>query len=191
MQWKNTKLYKAGGEKRMKIKFDRYENDKLHSKKTGKDYSIYRIHGTALSGKLKGQDWNTQIFVTAKDMVSQVKGFNKGDIVDVTMKEKNGYWNPTGFAKDDNYTESVTVGSSGSASPMPVVSSRLENLKVAISILGMKPTKKNAADYLIEAGGVADMVQDYIDEKGAFQFSDAGEGIPEAEEVAPETPDEV
>lgn len=178
----------------MKIKFDRYESGKTNPNAAGKIYNVYRVFGTALSGKLAGQEWSTQIFANQKEMAAQIKALNKGDIVNVTMKNNGKFWNPTSFEKDSSGVSSETVPShSDKGSQTPNVSSavasslKLKNLEIAVRILGAKPPKKNAADYMMDAASIADMVQDYVDGSGAFQFDNNTDAdIPEVDEESDE-----
>jgi hypothetical protein len=45
------------GETSMRIKFKSYESTKTNPNAAGKTYNIIRVKGTALSGKLEGEDW--------------------------------------------------------------------------------------------------------------------------------------
>lgn len=166
----------------MKIKFDRIEKTKTNPNQSGKTFPIIRVHGTALEGKNADQDWSTQFFLNNKELAEQVEAFNKGDVVDVTMKKNGNFWNPTAFTKSavPEYRPVAPVQSSGGCH---TTNPRLENLKTAVKILGPKPPDEEPFDYLANAAGIADMVQNYVDEKGAFQFgNDTSEGIPEVEE---------
>lgn len=175
--------------KLMKIKFDRFENTKTNPNQSGKTFPIIRVYGTALEGKMQGQDWNTQFFANARDMVSQVKSFTKGDHVNVRMEKNGQFWNPKAFELADGPAsvpvQNATQVSNGLNTACSCVdNSRLENLKVAVKVLGKRAAKQSPVEYIIEAGGVADLVQDYIDKKGAFQFDKAtSEGIPEMDDA--------
>lgn len=171
----------------MKIKWDSYEQTKTAPNASGKTFPIYRIKGIALEGKLKGEEYTTQIFANAKDMVSQVKSFAKGDTVNITVKKNGNYWNPVKFEKVDDYTPNVdkAIASSGNVS---VSNPRFENLKLATKILGDKPPKVDATEHLMKCAGLADLIQDYVDKKGMFQFDkEAMGGIPEVGDEEPDT----
>jgi hypothetical protein len=182
----DRKLYGSLGGLRMKIRFDRMESGKTNPNASGKTYPVYRIFGEALEGQMIGQEKSYQIFVTAKEMVAQVKALNKGDIVNVRLKKNGKWWNPTAFEKVEE--DPVQTGSTNG---QVQVDDRLENLKVAVKVLGPKTPKKNAAEYMLDAASVADMVQDYRDKKGPFQFDEAtSDGIPAEDTPAEDTPAE-
>ena len=171
----------SGG--RMKIKFDRIEKTKTNPNAQGRTYNIIRVHGTALEGKNADQPWQTQFFANNKELAGQVEDLVKDDIVDVTMKKNGNYWNAQEFKKSSvpeyRPVANVKSGIGGCHSTNP----RLENLKIAVKVLGPKPADEEPFDYLSNAAGIADMIQDYVEEKGAFQFGqDTSDGIPEVEE---------
>jgi hypothetical protein len=167
----------------MRIKFKSYESTKTNPNKDGKTYNIVRVKGEALSGKLEGQDWTTQVFASAKEMVGQIKGLSAGDIVDVKMVKNGNFWNPTAFTKVEGESAAPSVVSNVQQSA-PAVNSRLENLKVAVGILGPKAKKDVAADYIMAAGEIADLVQNYVDKEGVFQFDKRAEGgIPDVDDA--------
>jgi hypothetical protein len=176
------------GVTRMRIEFKEYESTKTNPNPAGKTFSMYRIKGKALTGKLAGQEWTTQIFASAKDMVSQVKALNEGDIVDVEMKSNGKFWNPQSFTKVEGANADISVpspkthtggGTNGTAPANP----RQENMKVALKAIGPMKKGESDADYMIRAGKAADMVQDYVDKKGVFQFDETvmDSGIPEVD----------
>jgi hypothetical protein len=163
----------------MKITWDSYEQAKTNPNASGKTFPIYRIKGIALEGKLKGEEYTTQIFANAKDMVSQVKSFAKGDTVNITVKKNGNYWNPVKFEKVDDYTPNVDKAIAG-VTNVNVTNPRFENLKLAIEIMGPKAPKSDATEHLMQCAGLADLIQDYVDKQGAFQFNHAtADGIPE------------
>ena len=173
----------------MRIEFKEVVSAKTNPNAQGKVYSIYRVKGKALSGKLAGEDWQTQFFASAKDMAAQVKALNSGDVVDVEMKQNGNYWNPQSFTKVEGES-AVPTTPTAQAPAAPAVSARRENLKVAVGIVGPKAKKQVAAEYIMETAEVADLVQDYVDETGVFQFDkNASEGIPEAEDKAKDPDD--
>jgi hypothetical protein len=151
---------------RMKIKFSRSENTKTNPNASGKTYPITRVFGEALEGKSIGQEWSTQFFTSNKEMSGQVAELSPGDIVNVTMRKNGKFWNPESFEKD------TTAPASGSGVPDVRVATnpRLNNINTAVKILGPKSEEREAFDYLSEAAGIADLIQDYVDESGAFQF---------------------
>jgi hypothetical protein len=178
-------LSEEKGDTRMRIKFKEAVSTKTNPNAAGKTYSILRIKGTALGGKLAGQEWSTQIFQSAREMVEQVKALKDGDIVDVKMIKNGNYWNPQSFdkVKDEDADFTVKPSHSGSGGSVPA-NPRLDNLKVAVNVMGPKKAKQTAADYLMEAKEVADLVQDYVDEKGVFQFQKDGvKDVPDVPDV--------
>ena len=59
------------------------------------------------------------------------------------------------------------------AAVQPVVSKsvlRRKNLQVAVTIMGPKKIKDNPIDYLQDAAGIADLVDNYSKEEGVFKF---------------------
>ena len=167
----------------MKITFDRVEKTKTNPNAAGKSYSIIRVHGTALEGKMADQPWTTQFFASNKELADAVDDLAKGDTVDVEMKKNGNFWNPVGFKKSGAPMPTASSGGSGAAQPVAVANPRLTNLEAAIKILGPKAPDEEPFDYLANAAGVADLIQDYVDEKGAFQFGkETSEGIPEVED---------
>ena len=168
-------------ETRMIIVFDRKEAGKTKPNANGKTFNIIRVFGTQVGGKNDGQEWNTSFFANNKELKEQVDDLVQGDHVDVTMAKNGKFWNPTGFEKTQA-PAAVSAGG-GMVAAAPVVNQRFENLKVAVDIMGAKKSDEEPFDYLNEVSGIADMIQDYIDKKGAFQFDNAtSEGVPEPDE---------
>jgi hypothetical protein len=177
------------GNMSMRIEFKEYESTKTNPNPAGKTYPIYRVTGKALSGKMEGQDWNTQVFASAHDMIAQIKGLNKGDIVDVEMKQNGKFWNAQSFIKVEGETADLTVVDRKvkmgvSSSPE---NNKAHNIRGTMKAMGPMKKGESEADYMLKAGQMADMVQDYVDGKGIFQFDKEAmsNGIPEAE-VPPE-----
>ena len=183
----------------MRIKFLRLENIMTNPNASGKTYPMIRLVGEALEGKLLGQEWSTKIFPSMKDMASVIKSAKVGDIIDITMKVNGKFMNPERM-------EIVDPGTLSSTAPLPdalTMSSaqfnnkakeRKENLAIAVNVMGAKKAKDDAVEYLIDVSGVADLIDDYAKETGAFQFNKdvAKNGIPEADSVDTpcEAPDE-
>jgi len=174
---------------RMKIKFDRYENAKTKPNAAGKTYSMYRVFGTALEGKMSGQEWSTQFFASARDLASQVKELKKGDTVNVRLEQNGQFWNPMGFQKvaDEGTSASPSQSVNANSAPTQIASSapdqtRLTNFKLALEMIGPKPKAQDVAEYLSNVATYADLVQDYVDKKGMFQFDKAtSKGVPDFE----------
>ena len=178
------------GHMRMRIEFKEYESTKTNPNPAGKTYPIYRVTGKALSGKMEGQDWNTQIFANAKDIVAQIKGLNKGDIVDVEMKQNGKFWNAQSFIKVEGEQADLTVVDrkpTVGGSSRPPENNKARNIRGSMKSIGAMKKGESDADYMLRAGQMADMVQDYVDGKGIFQFDKEAmsNGIPEAD-VPPE-----
>jgi hypothetical protein len=176
------------GRKNMKIEFDRFEKTTTNPNASGKTFPIYRVFGTALSGKSEGQEYSTTFFASARDMVQQVGALQKGDVVNITMAKNGNYWNPQKFEKvEDNVNTNATVPvqSSGACScEMSKSDKRFKNLKLAAEMLGPKPTKLNETEHMLTVASVADMIQDYMDKRGPFQFDDTKkEGVPEEDDA--------
>jgi hypothetical protein len=176
------------GNKRMRIEFKEYEKTKTNPNPSGKTYPIYRVTGKALSGKMEGQDWNTQIFANNKDMVAQITSLQKGDIVDVEMKQNGKFWNAQSFIKVEGEGADLTVvdrgvSKGGTVAEKAIEPSKARNIRGAMKAIGPMKAKESEADYMLRAGSMADMIQDYVDGKGIFQFDkDAmANGIPEAD----------
>lgn len=177
-----SNLFKGGS---MKIKFTRSEETQTKPNASGKTFNITKVFGTALDGKNPGQEWSTQFFTHNKELAGQVAACNAGDTVEVKMTKNGAYWNPSAFTVEAPATNApvqaansttVMAGNCGGHASNP----RFDNLKVAIDILGEKPADKEAFEYLSEAAGLADMIQDYIEKTGAFQFdANTSDGIPE------------
>lgn len=168
----------------MDIIFDRYENTKTKPNASGKSFNMIRVFGEAKTGKLAGQEYTTQFFANNQELKDQVENLNKGDLVEITMaKAKSGYFNPTGFIRKAGPAPKMESGTVGSAlMGVPASNQRFDNLKVAVDIMGTKATDQECFEYLQEAAGVADMIQDYLEKKGAFQFDEAtSDGIPDDE----------
>lgn len=170
----------SGG--RMKIKFDRIEKTKTNPNASGKTFPIIRVHGTALEGKNADQPWTTQFFMNNKEMAAQVEALQANDIVDVQMKKSGNYWNAVAFTKSA-VPEHRAVAATPQMTQVKPENKRLGNLKIAIDILGTKEPAEEPFEYLMTAAGLADMIQDYVDEKGNFQFgNDLNAGIPEVDD---------
>jgi hypothetical protein len=182
--WQQQNKLTKKGDTFMRIEFKEVVSAKTNPNKSGKTYSIYRVKGKALTGKLAGEDWQTQFFASAKDMAAQTKALNPGDIVDVEMKKNGNFWNPQSFTKVEGENSVPTTKADTTQAVSTVSNPRLENLKVAVGIMGPKAKKDVAAEYIMQAAEVADLVQDYVDEKGVFQFAEGtSDGIPAAKEV--------
>jgi hypothetical protein len=183
----NTNL--NGG--RMKIKFTKAEETRTNPNAQGKTFPIVRVHGTALEGNTSGQAWSTQFFANNKSLKAQVDKLNAGDTVTVKMEKNGKFWNPGSFTKDET---PIVASTSGTVSSGPIVSKedqqkldRRSNIKMAVDILGPKPTKKDDFEYVQQAGTIADLIQDYVDNKGAFQFgNDTSDDIPDEEVDVPD-----
>ena len=171
------------GEDTMKIKFDKHELTKTNPNQSGKSFPICRVYGTALSGKLEGKEYTTQFFQSAKDMLSQVKELKSGDIVEIKMTANGQYWNPTSFSKVEDDGVPTMSTSTGSGGKVVQSNPRLDNLKVAVKIIGPKAKGKSSLDYLTEVSETVKLIEDFVDEKGAFMFKDGGvePEIPEVE----------
>lgn len=178
------------GEKFMRIEFDKFEDTTTNPNKSGKTFPIIRVHGKALSGKLEGNEWTTQFFQSAKEMVSQVKSLNKGDIVDVKMVSNGNFWNPTSFTKvnQDGNTgtkaEQLTSVAKELAENTGKVAKR-DALNIAVHIVGPKKASVSALDYLTKIKDTVKLVEDFVDESGPFQFKNGGidTDIPEVNEI--------
>ena len=159
----------------MEITFDRFENTEAGA--GPKKYKMIRVYGT----KDDGTEYSTQFFASNKDLKGQVEGLTKGSRVNIKLKKNGQYWNPTGFETiEPPKTQSPQVSGGGGAC---ACNPRLDNLKVAIEILGNKAPDIDDFEYLEGAAALADLVNDYVNEAGAFQFQkDTSEGIPEEEE---------
>ena len=157
----------------MKIKFTGSEV-KTQKARNGKEFKMTYVNGTAIGGKLDGQDYTTKFFTNNKELSGQVDELNVGDIVDIEMTKNGQYYNPTKFTSEGQ----ASSGGSGGAPVGAPVNQRFENLKVAVDIMGAMVTGQEPFDYLKEAAGVADMIQDYVDKKGAFQFDNTSDDIP-------------
>lgn len=176
----------------MKIRFDRYEETMTNPNAKGKTFAIVRVHGEALDGKKAGQPWSTQVFANNKEVAGQIKGLTPGSTVNVTMTKNGNFWNATKFEMDAEVvgaaaTPNTAPAMLGGGVPTPVVApvenQRFKNLEMAVAILGDKPAKKDGFEYLTDAAGLAEMVQDYLDKKGAFQFdNNTSTGIPELDD---------
>jgi len=160
----------------LKIKFDRYEVKEQTSAKSNKPYKMCHVHGVAVGGKLDGQDYTTKFFGNNKELLGQVEGLIPGEIVDVEMKKNGQYWNPVGFKGEGIPAAGGATGGSGAVAM--VENPRLTNLKIAIDILGSIGTDQEPFDYIQDAAGVADLIQHYVDETGAFQFANTTDEIP-------------
>ena len=158
----------------MEITYDRFENTEAGA--GPKKYKMVRVYGT----KDDGTEYSTQFFASNKDLKGQVEGLTKGSRVNVKLKKNGQYWNPVGFETIESpkaQTPQVSGGGACACNP------RLDNLKVAIEILGNKAPDIDDFEYLEGAAALADLVNDYVNEAGAFQFQkDTSEGIPEEEE---------
>jgi hypothetical protein len=186
--YRNNPYHKSNNERgqtTMKITFDRYEETKTNPNPAGKTYNIIRVHGTALEGKLEGQDWSTQIFASAKDMVDQVKALSKGDTVNVKMTKNGKFWNAAAFEKESGPAPTTATSGGGQVMMGSPTDPRAKNLKTASHILGPKPPKKDMVEWMQDLGRVADLVEAYIDKKGVFQFDSEtmGQGIPDVDDA--------
>ena len=182
---RDERLQGTGGNL-VKITFDRWEKGNTNPNARGKTFPVIRVFGTALSGKNEGQEWSTQIFANNRELASQVKALNKGETVDVKMKQNGNYWNAESFTVvTDIPSDSGTRASSGSGTPIMSAEAmekdtRARCLEIASKIVGDKKAKTSIADHMMEIAGVADMAIDYINKDGAFQFDrDTVDGIPE------------
>ena len=171
----------------MRIKYLRTEDIMTNPNAAGKTYPMKRIVGEALEGKLLGQEWSTKIFPSMKDMYDVVKVAKIGDTMDITMRVNGKYMNPEKMEIVDPTTLSPTAGTPAAPQMMPMgvgnkEKERKDSLAIAVSIMGPKKPITDAVDYLIDASGVADLIDDYAKETGPFQFDKeaAKEGIPEA-----------
>ena len=169
----------------MKIKFKRMEKMTTKPNMSGKTFPMVRVVGEALEGKLIGQEWSTKFFPSAKDMLTVVKNANVGDIIDVTMTQNGKFFNPTKMSIVDSPPEvspeqqsSTIISSKKSKQDL-----RRERIKMAFSVLGQKKPKEDPFKYISNAAGIADIIEDYVNEKGAFQFDrkTSKNGIPEVE----------
>jgi len=174
----------AKGETFMRIEFDSYESTKTNPNAQGKSYNIYRVKGKALSGKLAGQEWQTQFFASAKEMASQVKALSKGDVIDVKMTQNGNYWNPQAFVKVEGEAAPLTAVVGATQKPVVVVDPKTENLKLAVQILGPLKQGQAALDYILEAEKLVNLIKDFSDNSGPFQFDkeSMNSGIPEVED---------
>jgi hypothetical protein len=165
--------YERMGGNTLKIKFKNFDV-KEQTSKAGKPFKMVHVNGTAIGGKLDGQDYTCKFFGSNKELRGQVEALQPGDLVDIEMKKNGNFWNPVGF-KSEGPAPSSNAALMGVPSG---VNQRFENLKVAVEILGAVPSDQEPFEYLQDAAGVADMIQDYIDEKGAFQFANTTDEIP-------------
>lgn len=168
---------------RMKIKFDRVESGKTNPNPAGRTYSITRVFGTALEGKSEGQEWSTQFFSSNKEMAEQANNLTKGETVNVQMKKNGNFWNPIGIEKDisPETPQKLSTSICGSGP----TNKRFEYFKEAVKLVGNNWDDDNdtTADIIIKVGAAADMIDDYVEKKGAFQFEKStSEGIPKVEE---------
>ena len=192
---KNTNINNLRGG-HMRIKFLRTENLVTNPNAAGKTYPMLRIVGEALEGKLLGQEWSTKFFPSMKDMASVAKSAKVGDVIDVVMKVNGKYMNPESMSIVDPALAKVyepTVASTLiSAAPVNKEKERKDNLAIAVNIMGAKKPKDDAVEYLVDASGVADLIEDYAKETGPFQFDKdtAKNGIPEVDSDDMEAPDE-
>ena len=190
------------GGQHMRIKFKRMENFQTKPNASGKSYPMVRVIGEALQGSMIGQEWSTKFFPSNKDMHSVAKSANVDEIIEITMKKNGTFLNPVSMEIVSDDVAAVDSQVSAAVQPaavQPVVSKsvlRRNNLQVAVAIIGPKKAKDSAIDYLQDAGGSADLVDDYSKEEGAFKFNKetAGNGIPDADDVpdaddAPDVPD--
>lgn len=179
-----TKFLQGG---HMRIKFDRLETLQTNPNPSGKTYSMTRVVGEALEGKLVGQEWSTKFFPSNKDLQSVAKQAVKGDILDITMKKQGNYLNPVTMEICDPDSLPVATSSGMAVGVIPInkASDRRDNLAVAISIMGPKKTKDEPVDYIMDAAGVADLVGDYATESGPFQFDPetSKNGIPDVDDA--------
>jgi hypothetical protein len=168
----------SGG--KMKIQFNRVEEGKTKPNANGKTFSVIRVFGKGLEGKMEGQEWSTQFFKSNKELAEQIKDLKKGDYVNVTMKQNGQFWNAVGFAKTE--APIAQVAQQGGIIPT-AVNPRMDNLKLATKILGEKGPEKEPFEYLSEATGLADLIGDYINKSGAFQFNETeSDTIPEIDD---------
>jgi len=177
----------------MRITFKRLEKIFTKPNAAGKSYPMIRIVGDALEGTLVGQEWSTKFFPSSKDMASAASAAKPGDILDITMTQKGNFLNPT-HIEIGNVATNVGAPQATLTPPVvaPIVSEtsseasiRRENIDIAIAIMGQKTAKRDAVDYLMDAAGIADLIDDYTNKKGAFQFSDeiVKNDIPEADDA--------
>ena len=130
-----------------------------------------------------GQEWDTKFFPSMKEMDSVSKRAKVGDIIDITMKVNGKYLNPVKMEIAD---PSSVPASTGTASPTDSKEkTRRRNLGIAVNIMGPKKKSDDAVEYIMDASGVADLIDDYAKETGVFQFNkdQAKDGIPEADDV--------
>jgi len=181
---------KLGGH--MRIKFKRLENISTKPNASGKSYPMIRVIGEALEGQLSGQEWSTKFFPSSKDMHTVAKQAKVNDILDITMKKNGLYLNPVTIEILD--PSIVQVDNKVQVSEKIFVSKateRKDNLSIATSIMGPKKVKDDPVDYLNDAASIADLVEDYANETGAFQFSKdiVDNDIPKVVETVPNTED--
>lgn len=176
----------------MKITFDRSEHGKTNPNANGKTFPVIRVFGTALDGKNPGQEWSTQFFASNRALADQVKNLSKGDTVNVKMvKNGSGYWNPDSFEKDTTSTagtspsESTSSGCTGTGCNGTPDQVKLECFKTAVKAMGPKPAKTDVVEWIMQAAAGADLIKDYLDGKGPFQFENTG-GIPDEDEATDE-----
>jgi len=168
----------------MRIKFDRMETITTNPNPQGKTFQMTRVIGEALEGKLLGQEWSTKFFQSAQDMHAIVKAAQKGEILDITMKKNGNYLNPVAIEVIDGDTIPVPTAQIGGTCGNKV-QERKDNLGIATSIMGPMKAKDKAVDYLMDAASIADLVEDYAQETGAFQFDKetAEKGIPDVDSI--------
>ena len=188
----------------MRIKFDRIENFTTKPNAKGKVFKMIAVFGEALEGKLQGQEWNTKFFSNNKDLYSQVKQANKGDIVTVKMEKFGSYFNPTEFtvesaseAETNNRVEEVVSRAAGTVMQKPVFEdetvknykNRKLNIVTALNSVGTKMPKTPVSKYMEQAGQVADSIEDYCNQTGMFSSDYVGttDDIPVVD-VQKETP---
>ena len=164
----------------MKIIFDSIEVVENKAKATGKPFKMTHVKGKALGGKLDGQDYTSKFFTNNKELTAQAEALKKGEIVDIKMEKNGQYFNPVSYTSEG--MAPVTGAAGGAGGVTMVENPRLTNLKIAIDIMGSINTGQEPFDYIQEAAGVADLIQHYVDETGAFQFANTTDDIPGVEE---------
>lgn len=184
--------------KTMRIVFKESFTSKTNPNASGKTYSIVRVKGTAMEGKMKDQEWTTQFFANNKDLYDQVKTFSNGDIVDVSMTKNGNFWNPTGFTKVTgdaaptvNIPQSNPQVNKDSKAPTPedtakVLEDYQRTIQIKFAINAMGPIgKKNVVKYMKQAGEIADLIGNYMDKSGMFQFDKetSENGIPDIDDA--------
>ena len=164
----------------MKIIFDSIEVVENKAKATGKPFKMTHVKGKALGGKLDGQDYTSKFFTNNKELTAQAEALKKGEIVDIKMEKNGQYFNPVSYTSEG--MAPVTGAAGGAGGVTMVENPRLTNLKIAIDIMGSINTGQEPFDYIQDAAGVADLIQHYVDETGAFQFANTTDDIPGVEE---------